>query len=211
MNQAVKVSSLATAKHSKRRYDAVLTVEDPGMRNGLRFHRTPHPDHLILMFEDVDDPVPGVALPHERHVEAALAFGREHAQGSVLVHCRAGVARSAALGLAIIADRLGPGMEREAVERLLRARPVAIPNLIVLGMADRLLGRSGRLVGAWLEVEASHPQYAEHRNLKRRMFAANPSLYAAERPLASTAFRCLPHALVPAPVMAAGQDAGTSA
>lgn len=209
LNPNIKVASLSTATKIKRRFDAVLTAEDPGMRNGLRFHSHPHPDHLVLKFEDVDDPVPGIALPDIRHVEAAVAFGREHASGSVLVHCKAGVARSSALALALISDRLGSGFEREAVTFLLATRPVAVPNLLVLEMADRVLGRGGRLEEAWLEVERSQAKYAEHRALKRKVLERNPAMYA--RPMASlelSAVRCYPDTLVMSPgLLPAGEDA----
>jgi len=207
MRGTVKVASLATAKQTKRRFDAVLTIEDPGMRHGLRFHSFPHPEQLVLMFEDVDDPSPEIALPHESHVEAALSFGREHERGSMLVHCRAGVARSAGLALGIIADRLGPGREREAVAALLKDRPAARPNLIVLRMADVLLGREGRLFDAWMEVESSHPSFAQHRELKRQTLAQQPWLYAAPRPLASTAWRIPSGTLRPVPLFEPGSGA----
>lgn len=207
MMGAVKVASLATAKQTKRRYDAVLTIEDPGLRHGLRFHSSPHPDQLVLMFEDVDEPVPGIALPHELHVEAALSFGREHADGSLLVHCRAGVSRSAAIALGIIADRLGTGSERKAVAALLMNRPVAKPNLIVLELADTLLERGGKLIDAWREVESSRPAYAEHRTLKRMTVKKQPWLYSPERPLTATAFRIPPQTLRPVPVIPSGTSA----
>lgn len=195
-NINVRVASLASAVRIKRRFDAVLTVEDPGLRKGLRFHKTPHPDHLILRFEDVDFEASDVALPHRRHVEAAIEFAREHRSGSVLIHCKAGIARSAALALAIIADRLGDGREEEAVRHLLEIRPEAVPNLLLLPMADEVLERNGRLEKAWMEIENSHGKYAHHRRLKRLILERNPTMFA--RPLASlelTASRILPHTL----------------
>lgn len=200
MDPRIKVASLSTATRTKRRFDAVLTIEDPGIRNGLRFHGHPHPDHLILRFEDVDDPAEGVALPDIRHVEAAVAFGREHADRSILVHCKAGVARSAAMALALISDRMGEGAEREAVANLLEVRPVAVPNLIVLSFADRVLERQGRLVEAWMEIERMHRKYPEHRALKRQILARHPAMYS--RPMASldaTATRIFPDTLAGVP------------
>ena len=100
---SVAVTTLNRARRTKRRYDAVITIEDPGQRNPLRFHVSPHPEHLVMKFEDVDFRAQGIALPCQEHVAAAVKFGRRHPEGSILVHCKAGIARSTALALAIIA------------------------------------------------------------------------------------------------------------
>jgi len=198
MNRAgsIQVSSLSTASRIKRRFDAVLTIEDPDIRHPLRFHNRPHPDQLVLKFEDVDTQVPGIALPHAIHVEAALDFAREHESGSLLVHCKAGIARSSAIALAIIADRFGMGKEKDSVAALLAIRPPAIPNLLVLGLADYILGRNGRLAEAWMEVENSDKEYAAVRKLKKETVERNPSLYSRERDLQSTIARFRPDSLV---------------
>lgn len=176
----IHVASLASARRRKRRYDAVLTIEDPGFRNGLRFHGAPHPSHLVLSFEDVDDDLrPRVASASAEQIEAGLRFGRENAGGSLLVHCKAGIARSTALALAIIADRAGDGREVDSVRTLLEVRPEAVPNLHVLALADDILGRGGRLTGAWNSVERSDPGYARHRAIKTRLLRDHPGLFAA--------------------------------
>lgn len=203
MEWGVKVASLATARGTKRKYDAVLTIEDPGLRNGLRFHRLPHPDHLVLRFEDVDSWNADVAMADPAHVEAAIAFGRENRGGRILVHCKAGVARSSAMALALIADRMGPGKETKAVAELLSVRPVAVPNLVVLDYADKALGRDGALKAAWMEVERAHPRYAEHRRLKEETLRRNPALYARPIRLELSATRFPPRRLAGDPVIAA--------
>jgi len=55
----VVVGSLSQARKHKRRFDAVITLEDPACRpaNRLRFTRRPSLPHLVLAFEDVDDDV----------------------------------------------------------------------------------------------------------------------------------------------------------
>lgn len=178
----IDIKSLARAKRSKRRYDAVLTVEDPGTRRTLRFHRRPHPDHLVLRLEDIDHHEAPLAGPDVHHVERAIEFGREHTQGKLLIHCHVGVCRSTALGLAIIADRLGQGREDEAVRTLLASNPDAAPNLLMLEMADGLLERNGKLVAAWNAVESESAPLAEYRKSKakllkeaRHLFAPRPS------------------------------------
>ncbi len=175
---SVAVTTLNRARRTKRRYEAVITIEDPGQRNPLRFHVCPHPEHLVMKFEDVDFRAQGIALPRQEHVAAAVEFSRRHPEGSILVHCKAGIARSTALALAIIADRLGPGHEGEAVAELLEIRPEAAPNLLMLDMADELLDRCGALVDAWMAVENASGDYADHRKKKLEIFTKRPELFA---------------------------------
>jgi len=68
--------------------------------------------------------------------------------GRVLVHCEAGVSRSSATALIMYACWLGPGYEHEAMARVLAQRPIAAPNRRMVEIADRLLGREGRLMEA---------------------------------------------------------------
>lgn len=179
----VHVGSLSMARRKKRQYEAILTIEDPHFRNGVRFHRNPHPVHLVLRFEDVDkDLRPRIAAASEEQVEAAIEFGRDNVDRTMLVHCRAGIARSAALALAIIADRDGPGVEDASVSTLLSVRPESVPNLHVLGIADRFLGRDGRLTEAWMSVERTNPAYARFRAIKARMIIERPSDFAPGLP-----------------------------
>ena len=66
--------------------------------------------------------------------------------GKVLIHCEAGVSRSTAAALIMYACWFGPGREQEAMERVLAQRPIAIPNRRMVQLADKLLGREGKLV-----------------------------------------------------------------
>jgi len=65
-----------------------------------------------------------------------------------LIHCEAGVSRSTAAALILYACWLGPGLEAEAMERVLAQRPLAIPNRRMVALADDLLNRGGHLLKA---------------------------------------------------------------
>lgn len=65
---------------------------------------------------------------------------------NVLIHCEAGVSRSSAAALILYTCLLGQGSERKAMDRVLRERPIARPNRRMVEIADKLLGREGRLI-----------------------------------------------------------------
>lgn len=176
----IRVASLSQARKCKRQFDAVITVEDPECRPGiqLRFHRQPAPAHLVLAFEDVDDDQLGIRVATREQVAAALSFSREQSSGTLLVHCFHGVGRSAAIALAIIADRLGPGLESEAVTHLLALRPEATPNLVVVNLADELLARQGDLTAALALWESAAPDLKAKREARAQMVRSHPQLYA---------------------------------
>jgi predicted protein tyrosine phosphatase len=170
----IEITGVRRARRIKRKFDAVISIEDPGIRWGdrLRFHEHPHPAHLVLSFEDLDQLHPPIITANEGHVQAALNFARERPDAALLIHCHAGISRSTAIALTIIADRLGPGREDEAITGLLTLQPEAVPNLLVLGHADKLLGRNGALlqrVIAWDEtVEWNQRRRAINRDAVTR-------------------------------------------
>jgi predicted protein tyrosine phosphatase len=173
------VCSLSQAKRHKRAFGAVITIEDPAARPGarLRFTKKPAPPHLVLAFEDVDDDALGIRVATAEEVEQALAFARRNRDAAMLVHCFHGVGRSAAIALTILADRLGPGAETEAVDRMLAIRPEATPNLVVIGLADQVLGREGRLIAAVAAWEAGAAHMKQARAARRKLLLDRPELF----------------------------------
>ena len=70
--------------------------------------------HLTLGFHDIDEPTPGKTMPHRSHIEAILKFiDAWHGEGQLVIHCQAGVSRSPAAALIVLAH-LNPGQENEA-------------------------------------------------------------------------------------------------
>ena len=148
------VSSLGWARRHKREFDAVITIEDPDLAGrptysaSLRFHRSPAPAHLILRFFDLDEPLPApyhrpwMRMAEPIDVANALAFAKLHEK--LLIHCKAGIARSTALALAILMDRLHD--PQAALAELLLLQPSAVPNLHLTAVADTVLGCDGKLL-----------------------------------------------------------------
>lgn len=82
----------------------------------------------------------------------------------------------------MLADRLGPGCEKEAMTRLLTIRPEATPNLVVVCHADAVLNRRGDLVDAVAAWEARTPEAVRLRKVRRAFVERNPDLYARRQP-----------------------------
>jgi predicted protein tyrosine phosphatase len=179
----VSVGSLPQAKRHKRKFDAVITIEDPGARPNLRLRFAPDPGraHLVLQFEDVDTDSLGIRVATLGDVERAVVFARSWTDRSLLVHCFHGVGRSAGIALAILADRLGAGNEAEALKRLLAVRSEVTPNLVVVALADQFLERDGQLVAAVADWEASAPGLVEARAMRLHFARTRPELYARAR------------------------------
>lgn len=117
--------------------------------------------HLRLEIDDIWEPAPDQVLPEAHHVETLIGFLRARAADeSVLLHCIAGVSRSTAAALvALVLDRDG---EEAAMARLLRrAAPHARPNPRIVALADRLLGRDGRLIAACEAMGPAEPFLAD--------------------------------------------------
>lgn len=105
-------------------------------------------EKLLLAFNDVLAPGPGLVAPDESIAGAIVAFAGACAAGDiVLAHCWMGVSRSPAAAY-IIACARAPGEEGAIAKTLRRRSPVATPNRLLVALADDLLGRAGRMVDA---------------------------------------------------------------
>ena len=125
-------------------YSGVITIEEPDTDDRFRTDVVPQ---LVLQFHDIDMTMLGYVEPESEHVQQALIFAQE-IDGPLLVHCRAGVSRSTAIALAIAADRLGAGNERQACEWLRETCPQAQPNRLAVFLADEALSRRQALFTA---------------------------------------------------------------
>jgi predicted protein tyrosine phosphatase len=109
----------------------------------------PHERHLRIAVSDIDAPTNGHILPGEEHIDRLIAFLEEWDQCNPLViHCYAGVSRSPAAAY-VAACALAPHRcEFEVAQDLRRVSPTATPNRRLVALADRRLGREGRMVAA---------------------------------------------------------------
>jgi predicted protein tyrosine phosphatase len=104
---------------------------------------------LRLGLNDVNEPMEGMIPPDEASVAQILAFGRGWDEREpMLVHCWAGISRSTATAFVLACEKSPEADELEIALALRRAAPHALPNRRIVGYADRLLGREGRMVEA---------------------------------------------------------------
>jgi predicted protein tyrosine phosphatase len=105
--------------------------------------------HLFIAVSDIAEPTEGMILPGRTHVEQLLAFVRGWDRAApMVIHCYAGISRSTAAAF-IAACALGPERDEAEIARRLRAAsPSATPNPRLVAVADRLLSRKGRMIGA---------------------------------------------------------------
>jgi predicted protein tyrosine phosphatase len=106
-------------------------------------------NHLFIAMSDIQEPLDGHILPAELHVRDLLTFVRAWDRARpMVVHCYAGVSRSTAAAL-ITAAAVNPARPEQDIAAVIRGRsPTATPNLKLVAIADKLLGRDGRLLEA---------------------------------------------------------------
>jgi predicted protein tyrosine phosphatase len=141
--------------HSSRGVTHVLSILDPQWPEPAAFAAYDLHHRTTLHFHDIVEPAPDLILPESKHVEAILEFGTGMATDAslnrdphLLVHCHMGVSRSTA-AMAILMAHFNPSESEEAIfARLLAIRPQAWPNSRMIGFADDLLNRKGRLAAS---------------------------------------------------------------
>jgi predicted protein tyrosine phosphatase len=163
----------------------VLSILDPGWSEPTEFDLWERHDRLLLRFHDVieDQPLGGMTPPNAEHLAAILQFGRKlpvDRPVRLLVHCHAGVSRSTASAVVLLAQREPARDPHDIVAEICRDRPQAWPNLRIIEIGDELLGRRGGLVEAahrrYREVAAARPDIAEAMRAGGRGREALPSL-----------------------------------
>lgn len=154
---------------ARRAVTHILSLEDPetpkdtpawfqGVHRQIHFHDVESVEDARMM---------QAAAVTQAQVAEILRFGEECLKESrrrpvhSLIHCFAGASRSTAACYVIVAQILGPGRAGEALEFLLRIRPEAFPNLLVVRHADQLLGRHGELLRALAPLREAFSQALE--------------------------------------------------
>ncbi len=110
-------------------------------------------NHLKVAMDDITEETDGFVVPSETHIEQVLDFVRRWDRAAPLVvHCYAGISRSTASAFAAVCA-LNPHRDEIAIARQIRAAsPIASPNRRIVSLADKALGREGRMLRALEEM-----------------------------------------------------------
>ncbi|WP_407159261.1 tyrosine phosphatase family protein [Bradyrhizobium sp. STM 3557] len=146
----IHVCSLAALPETVRRTAAshVLTVM-ANVEQVARPETILPENHLKVSMDDITEELEGFVAPSEHHVAQVLAFVRSWDRGAPLVvHCYAGISRSTASAFAA-ACALNPHRDELMIAKAIRAAsPIASPNRLIVSLADKALGREGRMLRA---------------------------------------------------------------
>ena len=135
------------------------TIDETGARHIVtllrlvdRVQRPTHiapENHLVLAVDDITAPMDGYTAPAHEHVQRLINFVTAwDRKAPMVIHCYAGVSRSTASAFAA-ACALNPHRDEMLIARQIRAAsPIANPNRLLVSLADKALGRDGRMLRA---------------------------------------------------------------
>jgi predicted protein tyrosine phosphatase len=106
-------------------------------------------NHLHIDVDDITCPIDGYNHPCEGHVARLMHFVKGWDRAApIVIHCYAGISRSTASAYAA-ACALNPNRDEMAIaQEMRRASRTAMPNSLIVSLADRILGRNGRMITA---------------------------------------------------------------
>jgi predicted protein tyrosine phosphatase len=110
-------------------------------------------NHLKVSMDDITEQMDGFVAPSEQHIERVLAFVRGWDRSApMVVHCYAGISRSTASAF-MTACALNPHRDEISIAKQIRAASaIAQPNRLIVSLADKMLGREGRMLRALDEM-----------------------------------------------------------
>jgi predicted protein tyrosine phosphatase len=146
----IHVCSLArlheTVEGTGARHIVSLIGDDAGL---VRPAQVTPENHLWLRLHDISTPLDGHILPGEEQVADLIRFVRTWDRRTPLVvHCYMGISRSTASAYTTVCALSPHRDEADVAHALRRASPTATPNIRIVSLADKLLGRNGRMIDA---------------------------------------------------------------
>lgn len=128
---------------------------------------------LKLRFHDITEPFYNLSAPRYSHIAALLDFGRSLglSEGNHLViHCNAGICRSPAALLLLMAQAARDRSPEEVMAQMLKVAPNAWPNILMVQLGDQLLDYNNRLVSAVTDYfETVYERYPDFARLMGRL------------------------------------------
>ena len=106
-------------------------------------------NHLWLRLHDISMPLDGYIMAGEEQIADLLRFvKRWNRRAPLVVHCYMGISRSTASAYASVCALNPERSEADIAQSLRKASPTATPNIRIVSLADKLLGRQGRMIAA---------------------------------------------------------------
>lgn len=105
----------------------------------------------VMRFHDIIESNEHLVVPNSDHIQKLLAFGLTidfSVMPHILVHCFAGLSRSTAAALLLIAQSEPNLTADQLTDQLQLLAPDAWPNPRMVRIGDSLLGRNGTLLSA---------------------------------------------------------------
>ncbi len=141
----------------------ILSIEHPDAQEGKgRAPRIWGANQKILCFWDIEEEnfMDG---PSKENVVQGLEFLDQYADQGIIVHCKAGKARSVGMVLGWLASR--EGIE-DSIEHIKNIRPEAAPNIEVIRLADEHYNMDYKMFGRVL-ADDEFSEKREIANLRR--------------------------------------------
>jgi predicted protein tyrosine phosphatase len=130
----------------------IVSILDPGCAEPDIFRSFAPHERLDLRFHDIIDEHAGMVAPNGEDIDRLLKFGRSmldsRSTGRLLVHCHAGLSRSTAAAVLLLAQTQPDRPPETAVIEMLKLKPRAWPNLRMIELGDESLGCEGKLIRA---------------------------------------------------------------
>jgi predicted protein tyrosine phosphatase len=130
----------------------IVSILDPGYAEPDIFRSFAPHERLELRFHDIIDEHAGMVAPNGEDIERLLKFGRSmldsRSTGQLLVHCHAGLSRSTAAAVLLLAQAQPDRPPETAVIEMLELKPRAWPNLRMIELGDESLCCEGKLIRA---------------------------------------------------------------
>jgi predicted protein tyrosine phosphatase len=138
-------------EHARTSFGYVVSILDPDKPEPEELRFLSANRRCTLRFHDTLESSGFMIAPQVSHVSDLLEFGRlidVSSNQRVLVHCFAGLCRSTAAALLLIAQSDRAIVPEDAVSQLLAIAPNAWPNSRMVELGDEMLSYKGRLANA---------------------------------------------------------------
>jgi predicted protein tyrosine phosphatase len=153
LNEARRLLSLPDAEN----FTSIISISDGGELNEpLAVRRAVYAEKLIMFFDDLCQYTHGYHAPVAEDIAKIIGFAKviQGTPGECLIHCMAGVSRSAAAAIIVRATwylqerdtQSDPAVLEAAVAEILSEFPNSYPNLLMVRLADEALKLDGDLV-----------------------------------------------------------------